>query len=418
MSEDNIVSEPLPVDPDRNYRPNRFLHELTLRNILSFGPDTPPLKLGNLNVLIGPNGSGKSNLIEAIGLLKAAPKDLSSPVKDSGGVNDWLWKGAHHPTASIEAVLHNPAGRQLGRKATMPLRHRIAFTEHARRFEVVDEAIENALVYSDSVKGDAYFYYRFQNGYPVLNTVSEMGRSLKRESIKPDQSVLPQFVDPERYPELGYLNSAYERIGIYRDWSFGRYTPPRLAQKTDLPSAHLLPTAENLPHVLNYYRSKIKKQLVDVVRNIYAGADDFNVQFVAGLAQLFMEEGDVVMPATRLSDGTLRYLCLLVILLDPDPPPLICIDEPELGLHPDVVGKLAELIKAAAQRTQIIVTTHSTMLVDHMTDMPEAVVVFGKEQGATTMERLRPEKLQVWLQEYNDSLGKLWSSGEIGGRRW
>jgi predicted ATPase len=93
-------------------------------------------------------------------------------------------------------------------------------------------------------------------------------------------------------------------------------------------------------------------------------------------------------------------------------------EEPELGLHPDVVGKLAGLLKVAADRTQLIITTHSSTLVDHLTDMPEAVVVFGKQNGATTMERLRPEKLQAWLRDYNDSLGALWTSGEIGGNRW
>lgn len=417
MSNENIVSEPRPIDPNRNFRPDRLIHEITLRNILSFGPDTPPLKLGNLNVLIGPNGSGKSNLIEAIGLLKAAPKDLSEPVKDGGGVNDWLWKGAQRPTASIEVVLHFPNGKP-HKDSQMSLRHRIAFTEHARRFEVVDESIENTEAFQNAGKDDVYFYYRYQGGHPVLNTVVEGVRKLKRETIKPDQSVLPQYVDPERYPELGYLNSVYERIGIYRDWTFGRYTPPRLTQKTDLAAAHLSSTAENLAHVLNYYRSKIKTPLIEAIRDIYDDADDFNVQFVAGLTQLFMEEGDFSIPATRLSDGTLRYLCLLAILLDPNPPALICIEEPELGLHPDVVTKVADLLKEASKKTQIIVTTHSSTLIDHLTHMPEAVVVFGKQNGATTMERLQPEKLQAWLRDYSDSLGALWTSGEIGGNRW
>ncbi|HMQ77522.1 MAG TPA: AAA family ATPase [Flavobacteriales bacterium] len=415
MSDENIVSEPRPIDPDRNFRPDRLIHEITLRNILSFGPDTPPLKLGNLNVLIGPNGSGKSNLIEAIGLLKAAPKDLSEPVKDGGGVNDWLWKGAQRPTASIEVVLHFPNGKP-HKSSRMSLRHRIAFTEHARRFEVVDESIENTEAFLNASKDDVYFYYRYQGGHPVLNTVVEGARKLKRETIKPDQSVLPQYVDPERYPELGYLNSVYERIGIYRDWTFGRYTPPRLTQKTDLAAAHLSSTAENLAHVLNYYRSKIKTPLIEALRDIYDDADDFNVQFVAGLTQLFMEEGDFSIPATRLSDGTLRYLCLLVILLDPDPPPLICIDEPELGLHPDIIPTLARLMRSASQRTQLIVTTHSTTLVDAMTETPECVIVCGKEAGASTMYRLPADEMQRWMKNY--SLGKLWRIGELAGNRW
>jgi len=107
-----------------------ILKELNLQNILSFGPDTKPIPLGPLNVLIGPNGSGKSNLLEVISLLRAAPRDLSAPVKEAGGVRDWLWKGAENPTATIEAIIANPD------RPEMPTRHSFSFVEHGRRFEV------------------------------------------------------------------------------------------------------------------------------------------------------------------------------------------------------------------------------------------------------------------------------------------
>src|SRR5207248_265550 len=93
-------------------------------------------------------------------------------------------------------------------------------------------------------------------------------------------------------------------------------------------------------------------------------------------------------PVTRLSDGTVRYLCLLAILLNPSPPPLIVIDEPDLGLHPDLMPTLAKLLATAAERTQVIVTTHSRALVDALSDHPEAVVVCGKDAGGTFFERL------------------------------
>ena len=121
-------------------------------------------------------------------------------------------------------------------------------------------------------------------------------------------------------------------------------------------------------------------------------------------------------PATRLSDGTLRYLCLLAILSDPEPPPLICIEEPELGLHPDILPKVADLLRAASQHTQLIVTTHSDILVDAMTDCPEAVVVCEKHDGKTEMKRQSATELKVWLEKYR--LGQLWIDGQLGGKRW
>jgi predicted ATPase len=132
--------------------------------------------------------------------------------------------------------------------------------------------------------------------------------------------------------------------------------------------------------------------------------------------QVFFTEGNFTVPATRLSDGTLRYLCLLAILCDPEPPPIICIEEPELGLHPDAIPKVADLLISASERTQLIVTTHSDILVDAMTERPEVVLVCEKHEGQTTMNRLDTAKLQSWLDKYR--LGELWTRGEIGGTRW
>ena len=120
--------------------------------------------------------------------------------------------------------------------------------------------------------------------------------------------------------------------------------------------------------------------------------------------------------ASRLSDGTLRYLCLLAILCDPDPPSLICIEEPELGLHPDMLPKIADLLVAASERTQLIVTTHSDMLVGAMTEQPESVVVMEKHDGKTQVKRLEAnDELQEYLKSYR--LGELWLRGLVGGTR-
>ena len=97
-------------------------------------------------------------------------------------------------------------------------------------------------------------------------------------------------------------------------------------------------------------------------------------------------------------------------------PPLVCIEEPELGLHPDVLPALADLLKEASQRTQLIVTTHSDELVDALTDTPDAVVVAERGESGTTLTRLSADKLKPWLEKYR--LGQLWTRGEIGGTRW
>ena len=161
---------------------------------------------------------------------------------------------------------------------------------------------------------------------------------------------------------------------------------------------------------------KAKKAILAGLRDFYEGFRDYDVIIEGGTVQVFFTEGDFSIPATRLSDGTLRYLCLLAILCDPEPPPLICIEEPELGLHPDILPKVADLLISTAERTQLIVTTHSDILVDAMTERPGAVVVCEKHEGNTEMRRLDAEALAGWLENYR--LGELWTRGELGGTRW
>jgi predicted ATPase len=95
---------------------------------------------------------------------------------------------------------------------------------------------------------------------------------------------------------------------------------------------------------------------------------------------------------------------------------LVCIEEPELGLHPDILPTVAELLIDASHRMQLIVTTQSDILVDALTETPEAILVCEKHDGSTTMKRLKKEDLSAWLEKY--ALGELWRMGEIGGKRW
>ena len=386
--------------------------EVSLRNILSFGPQGLNIGLGSLNVLIGPNGSGKSNLIEVFALLHSSPRsrpaDLRAFINQNGGVSEWIWKGTSGGAASIDAVMSYPQGPQ-------PLRHVLEFHSEKQGFSLDDERIENESPHHG--EPDAYFYYRYLHGHPTLNTAAGE-RKLTRETVEPDQSILAQRRDADTYPELFYLASFYEKMKIYKEWAFGRKAIFREPQKADMPNDRLEEDFSNLGLFLNRLRRmpRAKNAIIEGLRDLYEEFCDFDVSIEGGAVQVFFTEGDFVIPATRLSDGTLRYLCLLAILCDPDPPPLVCIEEPELGLHPDILPKLADRLVDASQRTQLIVTTHSDILVDAMSERPEAVIICEKHSGQTTMERLNKEMLSGWLQQYR--LGELWTRGELGGARW
>jgi predicted ATPase len=134
-----------------------------------------------------------------------------------------------------------------------------------------------------------------------------------------------------------------------------------------------------------------------------------------GSVQIYLHEDGLKtpVPATRLSDGTIRFLALLAVLLHPNKAPLLCIEEPELGLHPDALAIIAELLVAAKSKTQVIVTTHSDVLVSALTEEADSVLISEYIGGSTEFRRVEPAKLAKWLEQYR--LGEIWRMGKLGG---
>lgn len=417
----------------------RFIRTIRLENILSYGPSAAEFPLEPLNVLIGPNASGKSNLIDALSLLAAAPRDIQVPIRAGGGVHEWLWKGEVGPDAETnDFILALNEILQIGHTATvdvtveypkgiiMPLRYRLSFnqSELGTRFDLRDEAVENEHPQTADHE-EPYFYYRYQNGNPVINVGQHVGeprsaRRLAREDVKHDQSILSQRRDRDFYPELTYLAERFEKMGFYREFQLGRRTPMRVSQPADLVQDYLLEDASNLALVLSDLLNQplVKRQILDRLRVFYPSFNDVRIDVSGGKVQIYFEEHGLrkSVPALRLSDGSLRYLCLLAVLCHPSPPLVVCIEEPELGLHPDMIPEVAKLLIEASSRCQIFVTTHSDILVDALSEVPESVVVCEKFDGATQLRRLNADELKPWLENYR--LGELWTRGEIGGNRW
>ncbi|MBN1612766.1 MAG: AAA family ATPase [Polyangiaceae bacterium] len=380
-----------------------LIETLHLRSLLSFGPDCEPTALQDLNVLIGPNGSGKSNFLEAIELLHATPTGFASALRDGGGVREWLWKGQGGTRALIEA--------KLARENDTALRYRLSFEPAGQRAEIVDEAIEDA--------EDVEFYYRFQDGHPTIKMrEAALGfeyRVLNRESLAPDQSVLSQRKDPDLYPELTWCGQQFERIQMFREWSIGRYAALRQPQPADLPIDRLLPDSRNLGLILNQIEhTDAGAAFHEVLRRFLPRFRRVSTKVEGGTVQLYLhEEGlGAPVPATRLSDGTIRFLAMVALLLMPNPPPLVCIEEPETGLHPDALAILGELFLEARRRTQLVVTTHSDALISALTAEPDTVLVCDNTDGKR-ITRLEPERLRYWLHKF--SLGDVWRMGELGG---
>lgn len=388
-----------------------LIQNLKVSGLLSFGPGGIDLPMRPLNVLIGPNGSGKSNLLEVLALLKAAPTDLSAPIREDGGIGEWLWKG-NESTKSGSIEVEVPYKDEA-------LYHGLTLEAFRMQVEVASEFIRKnplrqrspgvTLLMSFSDDPD----FRQERGNASLQ-----GRDVPTADLSTSQSILSQIKDPLKQPALTSLGRFYSAIRLYRTWTFGPRSPSRTEQSAHLRHDYLDDGCPNLAVVLGAFPIAIKNRISAELGSVYDGIIGLNIATVGGgNVRLFLvEEGDREIPATRLSDGTLRYLSLLAILLHPNPPPLVAIEEPELGLHPDIIPKIAALLVEASQRMQLVVTTHSRMLVDALSDQPESIIVCSKEAGQTKMERLNSDDLKEWLERY--TLGDLWSRGEIGGNRW
>ena len=415
-----------------------LIKSLHIKGMLSFKDVS--LDLRPLNVLIGPNASGKSNLIEIIALLQSLPRDLSGFIRQSGGINDWLWKGDRNEngtarTGRVEAVLHSDA---LTSPPTGPMRYALEISESLQYMTIIEELLETERIQPTD---EPFRFFRLQHGNGMIRSKSSLGdwigggeREIKTDGfafgqssvpqgqflLQPGQSVLREIRHAVAYPEMEWVHAFLNRIHFYRDSNIARNSGGRKPQPTDGFSSSLQEDFSNLALVLNQLQSK--PAIREIEKNLcrfYEDYEQVGVKVEANTAQIWLRERglDSVVPATRLSDGTLRYLALLTILCHPTPPPLICIEEPELGMHPDIMTDIAKLLIAASKRTQLIVTTHSKNLIDRLWEDPESVIVCEKDfDSSTELNRLSMDKLERWLERYE--LGELWEKGELGGNRW
>lgn len=389
-----------------------FVNRLRLDGFLSFAPDSEPIDLLPLNVLIGPNGSGKSNFIEAFELLRATPTDLAGAIRDGGGPDEWTWKGDDIPFGA-SAKLNVTLAPQFGFQPQ--LEYQLSFHERRGRPAIGAEAI------NEVTEQGSRWLYKFKSGHMAMivekRTPGEDRRELNFDlsTLATDQSILSQRKDPVAFPELTWIGQEFGAIQTFREWTFGRYSKLRRPQRADMPGSPLLPNSLNLSLVLNEIEHRDGSQKFNnLLKHFFPRFERMSTLVSGGTVQFYLHEDGFSspIPPSRISDGTMRFIALLATLLAPNPPPLVCIEEPELGLHPDAMTLIAELLKEASQRMQLIVTTHSDALVSALSDEPNSIVTCERLGAGTSLRRIDPEKLAHWLDKYR--LGDLWRMGELG----
>lgn len=345
------------------------------------------LKLESLNILIGANGAGKSNFVSFFSLLRALVRqELQLTVAKRGGADAHLF---------------------LGPKITGEISARIFFGRNGYEFVLVPTA-DHRLIYSkESV------YFRGDHRDTREDFGSGHAEAVLREH-KDDKGA-------SGWP--GVPSYAYDAVSSWMVYHFhdtSEFAPVR-RKGTTRDSGELRSDAGNLAAFLLGLKNTGKPQydlIRDMVRLVAPFFDDFRLRPEPNggdtVVQLeWTEKGsDYPFHPSQMSDGTLRFICLATALIQPSPPATMVFDEPELGLHPYALTVLASLIKQAAARTQVIVSTQSAPLLDCFD--PENVIVVDRADGASTFQRLNAEALKEWLEEY--SLAELWEKNVLGGR--
>ena len=347
-------------------------------------------ELRALNVLIGANGAGKSNFIGMFKFLhEMYEQQLQIYVQKQGG---------------IDAMLH------FGRLETPRLEMAFSFSvashralQQGYRFRLLPSADNRFLFESE----DCQFFG--SDELRVMNPNRRLGAGHAEARLKDDRGQRAKYVRPA---------VSNWRVYHFHDTS-DTATVKRIHPAND--NLRLKPDAANLAPYLRMLHQRYPEEyrrIVETVRLVLPFFADFvhrgDAEEFVQLEWTQLGHPDTPFKAHMLSDGSLRFICLVTLLLQPLAllPDTILIDEPELGLHPYAINVLADIFKQVAENKQLIVSTQSVELINELA--PEDVVVVELEQGASSFKRLTHAELSDWLQDY--TLGELWKRNILGGR--
>jgi predicted ATPase len=394
------------------------LKKITFKGYKSFYDETT-VELGNLNILIGANQSGKSNFLDLLEFLsEAANKELANAVARRGGIDDLLNWGINADNFHIKMwldlreTLNSKFGSTHTRDPEFVFSLRLSKVRHS--YEIREEILQNEPSFylnADSNKWEIVDDKGVDNGSATRTNKSELAISTLDVRYYQVSFVKDYLSNVLVYDVFDTMRGSDIRQSVIVGKHFSETFPTQLMKGGGNLSnvLHTLQNGSDYQADLEEYEFTLKRAFPTFEGLKFPSAGEHG-KIIASWKDSRYEK---YIPLSSLSDGTLRFMCLLAVLYDPNPPSLICIDEPEVGLHPDMLRLLAAVIHETAQRTQVIISTHSPDLLTYLKS-PESVLICESENGKSRITKPKPEELTVFLEEY--TMGELWKSGTIGGR--
>jgi len=362
------------------------LDTLTIRGFKSF-KELERFEFKNLNVFIGANGAGKSNLISFFKMLRCLMDDnLGGYVRDNGGISN---------------IFHN------GLKGTPKMYFEMRFGERGYRFTIHHTPSDKA-----ALSNEARFYEHGTTGWFELgNSYDEYSELVTEAKGEYEYSFCSKPV--------------YDAIMSWQIYHFHDTSQTAPMRHSEIiQDCHVLRSnASNIAPFLFFLQKMYPVEYNEILRTcqlIMPFLKDFLLyEEISGSANEIKKvrlswrtkDSDFPMQPYHLSDGSIRFICLATALLQPSLPSTLIIDEPELGLHPEAIHILGELITKAAERTQVIVATQSPLLIDQFNI--EDIVIVNRKDEQSVFERLSKDDFEVWLEDY--STGELWRKNVIQG---
>ncbi len=409
-----------------------MIHKITLENFFSFNKKTTIELNPNINILVGINGSGKSNFIKAIKLLYDS---VIGGGFEKTFLKDWsgfdLVANFNKSQADFIKIIYEFDGRAIAQAANnkgYKFHNNLVYEITVHRSGQTSYYLEEKIYSKSSNKGRKPFIYMdMKNAYGVISARIDEGVSFQQYpkednnfSFSTQELVLRQISDPDRYYPLYTLKRAIEGLVVYD------YFDTTLKSKIRQPNIFgtedkLLPNGENLAQILNrlknrntLYYEKIQK----LIKKINPHFIDTSFDLLGSLLYLVLREEKLsrAVGAQHISDGSLRYLLLLTIFLNPENGNLLCIDEPEIGLHPDMTNTIAQAIKdTTLNGAQIIIATHSPLLLNSF-ELNEILIFEKDNDNSSIVSRKSEEDFEDWDEDF--LVGQMWLRGELGGKRW
>ncbi|MBF0591184.1 MAG: AAA family ATPase [Nitrospirae bacterium] len=404
-----------------------MLNEFFVRNYKNLLMDEKePLILGGLNIFIGANGCGKSNLFEAIKFLPDCIEyGLQKTVRTyRKGLASLLNKNILTPNKISFKWQFDPIPNM---RDKIPVEYELDLSIDDYNYFSVEHETMQEIRPRVTTETNKWKYLGFNFGKGVVN-IYEGNRPRgfehpEDEEISGDEIALKVLSSPKKYPAIEHIK---KQVSLWRFYNANHISIRNIKDrpsKIDPSDLYLDETGENLAIVLfnlmqkDHLEFDFEAEFNTLLKALFDGFD--GLKFPPSDTQhleMKLKDKAIRKPLAlhELSDGTIRMLCWVAILCHPEPSPLICIDEPEVGLHPAWINILADLIKVAVQRgkTQVLIATHSPDLIDCFSDYPESVIVTGTDdEKNATFGRLDPEELQPWLERYR--LGEMYRNREL-----